>query len=427
VLRTGTEVTRFDHVQPVIFTVQVALARALRARGVEPAAVAGHSMGEVAAAVTAGALDLADGVRVICRRSLLCLPHVHARTGAMAAVELPAQQVTAELIEVGARVDVAVIAAPRSTVIGGVAPDVRRLVHAWNERGVPARMIAVDVASHSRLVRTAAGELRDALTGLRPRTPDVPFYTTVLSTPRDPGPFDAAYWAANLAHPVRALAVTSALVADGFRLFQEISPHPVASHPLSATFDELGATDAVALPTLRSGEDDLERLWTSIAALHCCGHPVPWERWYRDGALVDVPTTSWHRRHHLIDLRTTCTVQPEAPPLASVTEGTATGDTQRQDRSAALRTTPETERRSIVEEMVTTALRAVLRLRDRRIHPNSVFSELGLDSLLAVELRSRLEGALSVEIPLNVFWQHPTPGSLSGYLCDREPEEEFST
>lgn len=416
VLRAGAEVTRFDRVQPMIFTVQVALARALCARGIVPAAVVGHSMGEVAAAVIAGALDLADGARVICRRSQLCLSRTASGVGGMAAVGLPARQVATELAEADARVDVAVIAAPRSTVVGGIAQDVRRLVDAWNERDVPARLVAVDVASHSRLVRTAADDLRDALGGLRPRIPEVPFYTTVLTEPRDRPAFDAAYWAANLSHPVRAAAATEALVADGFRLFQEISPHPVAISTMTATFDELGATEAVALATLRTGEDDLERMWGSIAALHCCGHPVPWDRWYGDGALADVPTTSWHRRHHLIDLQSTRTAPREAAPVTDTHD-----DTPRQDVAAALRTAPETERRMMVEELVITQLRVVLRLRDRRIRPGSAFAELGLNSLLAVKFRARLATALRMEIPLDLIWQNPTPGALSSSLCASIP------
>ena len=118
-------VTGIDRVQPTLFTMQVALAATMKAYGVQPGAVIGHSMGEAAAAVVAGALSLEDGVRVICRRSRLMA--TIAGSGAMASVELPAEQVLSELMARGVDdVVVAVVASPQSTVIGGATQTVSR-------------------------------------------------------------------------------------------------------------------------------------------------------------------------------------------------------------------------------------------------------------------------------------------------------------
>ena len=104
-------VTGIDRVQPTLFAMQVAMAATMRSHGVTPGAVIGHSLGEVAAAVVSGALSTEDGVKVICRRSLLCLKI--AGGGAMAAVELPAQRVREELEQQGIEdVVVAVVASP---------------------------------------------------------------------------------------------------------------------------------------------------------------------------------------------------------------------------------------------------------------------------------------------------------------------------
>ena len=128
-------VSGIDRIQPALFTMQVALAATMRSYGVRPGAVIGHSMGEAAAAVVAGALSLEDGVRVICRRSRLM--STIAGSGAMASVELPAQQVLSELMARGVNDDVvvAVVASPQSTVIGGVTETVRD----WSRRGSSAR------------------------------------------------------------------------------------------------------------------------------------------------------------------------------------------------------------------------------------------------------------------------------------------------
>ncbi len=141
-------VTGQDRIQPTLFTMQVALAATMKAHGVRPAAVIGHSLGEAAAAVVAGALSLEDGLLVVCRRSML-MSRI-AGAGATASVEMPAQQVLSELT---ARritdVVVAVVASPDSTVIAGAADTVRELVAAWEQRDVMAREVPTDVAFHS--------------------------------------------------------------------------------------------------------------------------------------------------------------------------------------------------------------------------------------------------------------------------------------
>ena len=158
-------VTGIDRIQPTLFTMQVALAATMKSYGVRPGAVIGHSLGEAAAAVVAGALSLEDGVRVICRRSRL-MSRI-AGAGAMASVELPAQQVLSELTARGVNdVVVAVVASPQSTVIGGATQTVRDLVAAWEQRDVMAREVAVDVASHSPQVDPILDELTDVLAEL---------------------------------------------------------------------------------------------------------------------------------------------------------------------------------------------------------------------------------------------------------------------
>ncbi|WP_432046136.1 SDR family NAD(P)-dependent oxidoreductase [Streptomyces asiaticus] len=300
IVRRGAPVTGCGRVQPVLFALQTALAATWRAHGVEPAGVIGHSMGEVAAAVVAGALSLADGAKVICRRSAL-LGRV-AGNGAMATVGLGADEVQAELDSGGAAeaVTVAVMAAPGSTVVAGDTAHVERLVAGWQARSVPAALIAVDVASHSPQVDPLLPDLRTALADLEPRRPDVPFYTTVLDDPHTPPAFDADYWCANLRHPVRFSAAVAAAAADRHLVYVEISPHPVITHPVLAGLAGL-VEDPVVLPTLRREEDEPTTFRTQLAALHCAGVPVDWSVLYADAALADVPPITFDRTRHWAD------------------------------------------------------------------------------------------------------------------------------
>ncbi|MEU4894077.1 type I polyketide synthase [Streptomyces sp. NPDC044780] len=310
IVRSGEPVTGCDRVQPVLFALQTALAATWRAHGVQPAGVIGHSMGEVAAAVVAGALSPADGATVICRRSAL-LTRV-AGNGAMAGVGLGAEEIQAELDACGAAaaVTVAVMAAPGSTVVAGDTARVERLVADWQARSVPAALIAVDVASHSPQVDPLLPDLRTALADLTPRPPEVPFYTTVLDDPHTPPAFDADYWCANLRRPVRFAAAVAAAAADRHLVYVEISPHPVVTHPLHSGLTGL-VENPVVLPTLRRDEDEPATFHTQLAALHCAGVPVDWSARYADAALADVPTITFDRTRHWAD--TTAAVSSDAP------------------------------------------------------------------------------------------------------------------
>ncbi|GAA2253851.1 mycocerosic acid synthase-like polyketide synthase [Streptomyces ruber] len=293
-------VAGFDRVQPVIFAVQLGLAAMWRSHGVEPAAVIGHSMGEVAAAVAAGGLSLRDGVRVICRRSRLILRT--AGRGLMASVALGRDEVERLLAEQEVRgVTVAVVASPENTVVGGDADRVRRLAEEWDARGIGIRVIEVDVASHTAHMDTVLPDLADALADVTGRTPETAFYSTVTDDPRDRAAFDAAYWSDNLRRTVCLTDAVRAAAEDGHRMFVEIGPHPVLSQPVQATLAAHGHTGTVVVPSLLRDTDDALAFHTHVAALHCAGHPLDWADRHADGTLADVPPTTWERTRYVVD------------------------------------------------------------------------------------------------------------------------------
>jgi polyketide synthase 5 len=288
-------VTGIDRIQPTLFTMQVALAAAMRSYGVRPGAVIGHSLGEVAAAVVAGALSLEDGVRVICRRSRL-MSRI-AGAGAMASVELPAQQVLSELMTRGVNdAVVAVVASPQSTVIGGATQTVRDLVAAWEQRDVMAREIAVDVASHSPQVDPILDDLTDALAGLHPMAPEVPFYSATLYDPRERPVCDAGYWVQNLRHMVRFAPAVRAALEEGYRVFAELAPHPLLTHAVEQTARSLDMPLA-AVAGMRREQALPYGLRGFVADLHSAGAAVDFSVLCPNGRLVDAPLPTWtHRR-----------------------------------------------------------------------------------------------------------------------------------
>ena len=285
-----------DRIQPLLFGMQLALAQTMRAHGVEPAAVIGHSMGEVAAAVMAGALDADDGLRVIVRRSALLATIDAEEAGAMAAIELSAQS-RADVLRRFPGVEVAVHSSPQRCTVAGSVQAVRDLVDELTERGHLARLLEVGGAGHSAAVDPILMRLGEDLATLRPRTPATSWYSTVLDDPRAGAAADANYWCANVRHPVRLQQAVTAATEDGHTLFLEISPHPNAVVPLTETLDEASVGDqALVIPTLHKNADDTVDVRAALARLHFAGATVNTGLWPA-GARTPLPTPVWrHER-----------------------------------------------------------------------------------------------------------------------------------
>ncbi|GAB7105957.1 hypothetical protein JCM4814A_42710 [Streptomyces phaeofaciens JCM 4814] len=285
-----------DRIQPLLFGLQLALARTMRAYGVEPAAVIGHSMGEVTAGVFAGALDDRDGLRVIVRRSVHLATLEAEHTGAMAAVELPAESRAAVLSRFPG-VEVAVHSSPRRCTVAGPARAVRDLVDELTEQGRLARLLESGGAVHSALVEPILTPLREDLGDLRPHTPTTRWYSTVLDDPRAGTAADTGYWCANVRRPVRLQQAVTAAAEDGHTLFLEISPHPIVAVPLAEILDATPAGDqALVVPTLYRNTDDTVQVRAALARLHFAGVTLHAGLWPA-GARTALPTPAWrHER-----------------------------------------------------------------------------------------------------------------------------------
>ncbi|MGY0055359.1 SDR family NAD(P)-dependent oxidoreductase [Streptomyces sp. LZ34] len=296
---------RVDVVQPALWAVMVSLAAVWRSCGVEPAAVVGHSQGEIAAACVAGALSLEDGARVVALRSRI-IAEVLAGQGRMMSIPEPLEQVERRIAEpvdgsAGA-VSIAAVNGPSSVVVSGEAEAVEKLHTALVEEGVRARLIEVDYASHSAQVEQIADRLADALAPIRPRPSDIPFYSTVDDGWQDTAGLDAGYWYRNLRQPVRFEPAVRALLDKGFRGFVEISSHPVLTVGVQESVDRAGVR-AVATGSLRRDEGGWHRMVLSLAAAHMGGVAVDWPAVFADtGARrVDLPTYAFQRQRFWLD------------------------------------------------------------------------------------------------------------------------------
>ncbi|OLB75789.1 MAG: hypothetical protein AUI14_20350, partial [Actinobacteria bacterium 13_2_20CM_2_71_6] len=287
---------RVDRIQPVLFTMMVSLAAVWRSYGVEPAAVVGHSQGEIAAAYVAGALSLRDAARIVALRSRAWL--TLAGQGAMASVPLPAERI--DLTPWGDRLTIAAVNAPESVSVAGDPAAVDELLAAYpSARRIPG----IDTAGHTAAVEALRDQLMPAFAPVSPKPSRIPFYSTVTGGRIDSGGLDAAYWYRNMREPVLFEPATRRLRADGHRAFIEVAPHPVLRGALRETVG-----DAAVVGTLLRDEGGPRRVLLSLAEAYVQGIDLDWTTVLR-GRRVDLPTYPFQRsrywlepaRHGLLD------------------------------------------------------------------------------------------------------------------------------
>ncbi|WP_461029650.1 acyltransferase domain-containing protein, partial [Streptomyces sparsus] len=284
---------RVDVVQPALWAVMVALAAAWEEQGAAPAAVLGHSQGEIAAATVAGVLSLDDGARVVALRSQLITSL--AGHGGMTSLALEPARVRELLTALDLDAHVAAVNSPGSTVVSGSPGDLDALERHCDTHGIRARRVPVDYASHSPHVERLRTELLDRLAPVSPRRTRVPFYSSLTGTRVDGDGLDAAYWYRNLRHTVEFETATRALVEDGHTAFLEVSPHPVLALPLQQTLEDTSATAPTVQGTLRRDLGGPDTLAEAAAQAHAHGISLQGRA---ATALPDLPTYPFQGDSH---------------------------------------------------------------------------------------------------------------------------------
>ncbi len=252
--------------QIALYGMHVALAATWRSHGIEPGAIMGHSMGEVAAAVVAGALSPADGVKLI---SLSLRPHGGAeqeghrrhgrapgRPGRVRGRRRPVPRRRHRRLRLAE--------GDHDLRPEGAAERGRRVLQGARPR---AWVLPVGGAAHSPQVDSITDAFNAGLAGITPLEATVPYYSTANEDPREAPSFGTDYWWRNVRHSVRFMQAITAAAEDGFTTFIEISPHPVAEITTRQTLKAAGVERRLVLPTLRRDGDDSVSLRTSLAAL----------------------------------------------------------------------------------------------------------------------------------------------------------------
>jgi acyl transferase domain-containing protein len=244
VISEEAALARVDIVQPMLFAVMTSLAALWRSYGIEPAAVIGHSQGEIAAAYTAGALTLQDAATVTALRSR-ALTRL-ADTGGMMSIPLSPDSIDLTRFD---DLHVAAHNSPTTTIIAGDAHQLHQLHTDYMSRDIRARIIDVNYASHTPHIEQLHHEILQQLAHITPQPATTPFYSTLTGGQLDTTQLTANYWYHNLRNPVQFHQTIHKLIKNGHHTFIETSPHPTLTHTIHQTTDHITQTNTSTLTT----------------------------------------------------------------------------------------------------------------------------------------------------------------------------------
>ena len=287
-----------ERAQPTLFAIQVGITRMLRQRGVVPVAVAGHSVGEIAAAWACGALTLADAVQVIYHRSQL--QGTTKGQGQMTAVGLGWAEAQ-ELLETawgGSVLTLAGSNSSRGVTVAGKPKDLDRFETLLAQRNIFYKRLALDYAFHSPAMDPLETGISATLSDITPSAATIPYYSTVTGGLLGGEGLDANYWWHNIRKPVLFEQAVGTMIATGINVLLEIGPATILRGYLNDCLKDAGVAGRVITTGTRN-DDSPQRIWGAVSQTVLTGVAIDWQLIFPvRGGFVELPNYPWQRERH---------------------------------------------------------------------------------------------------------------------------------
>lgn len=289
-----SQMHRTEIAQPCIFAMQMALTALWKSWGIEPSAIVGHSVGEVAAACAAGVLTLEQGAQVIVLRGR-CMDECKPENGGMLAVGLTAEAAQAVIDRHDSSVTIAAFNGPKSLTLAGARPSLEKIAEELEADAVFARFVKVEHPFHHRLMRPASENIESALAGVTPHKEALPFFSTVTGARFDGAECTAQHWGRGVRQPVQFAPAIAAIDEFGIDLWLEIGAHPALVHSLNEC---LAARESAKKPAVVSSvrkERERESLIEAALELHLNGVALAFAAMTPSRRQLSLPTYAWDK------------------------------------------------------------------------------------------------------------------------------------
>lgn len=387
--------------QAANFAIECALAELWRAWGVEPDALLGHSLGDFAAAYTAGVLTLEDGLRLVVQRGRL----MENAVGSMVSILASEAAVAPFLVGVD-DVTIAAINSPENVVISGGHASVAKITAACVAAGLKTRTLAIPVAAHSPLLDPVLDQFGAAVQKVNLSAPRCTVVSSMTGKAVHDELTDPGYWQRHLRDTVRFADGIATLRELGCTIFVEIGPQStllamaeqVFGHEVAANAD--GHPPVLGcFPCLEETQNDRQRMLTTTGELYQAGVAIDWAglHQHHQPRKVNLPTYAFQRQRYWVD---------GAPTVVAQTESTAQGAADEEELlqwRTSLVAMPSAQRVATLTTYLQQQIAATLGMAISEAALEQSLIALGLSSLIGIGLRNQLQRTLGIAIPITKF------------------------
>ena len=263
--KSDSLINKTEIAQSAIFAIQVSLVKLLEYYDVKPQGLVGHSLGETAAAYSAGALSLKEAVYIFYHRGRI--QGKQANLGKILAVHIEIEEAKKDIMGYGNRISIATINGPNIVTIAGDTEPLRQLAKLYTERGYFNRFVNVEVPYHSHYMDALKQELINYLGATIVKPAIIPLYSTVSAQQESGLHLTEDYWFKNVRYPVLFTDTIKVMIKDGFNLFIEIGPHPLLVEGMRSLFD-INSYQGISLSLMnRKFEDEMNYCIQSLTRL----------------------------------------------------------------------------------------------------------------------------------------------------------------
>jgi acyl transferase domain-containing protein len=382
--------------QALTFAYQLALAELWVSMGMMPDVVMGHSLGEIVAACFAGAIDRKTALQIVIARGRAI--NIVADTGTMWVAGISAEEFAEKYAADFVTIDIAAINGPETIVLSGTEDVLQQFGQLLDAEEVFNKRTQINYASHSRYIEPAIDAFSGAIPVYTPaNNTRCKIYSTSTNQYEGAEQFTAGYWLRNLRQPVQFAGAVQSLAAENDILGIEISSHALLG-TLAGQIAEGNEHKALWLNSCLKEQAEVQTFANALSHVYMAGVDINWDAWY-DGVgsrQIKVPPYTYNKKEYWIGI----SVQNELPELQSAVGANDNSKYQLMEWPELLR--------SLIAD--------ITYLQPASIRTEDSFRDMGLDSLMILKLRRRIEEVKGVQVKTPVFWNYPNIRLLSAYL-----------
>lgn len=287
-----SNISKTEFAQPANFLIQIGIVAMLKARGVEPAACVGHSVGELASAYVSGALSLRDAMTVCFHRSQ---QQAKARgAGSMLAIGANLQKANEIVERYNGTISIAAVNGENNLTLAGETDSIQQVATELTNAGLFNKMLEVEVPYHGPAMDPLMQPLQQSLESVVPSIPTIPLYSTVTGKRVVEVDFGADYWPKNIRQPVEFVRAMQSILSDGYCIFLEVGPHPVLATSIKECTNQSGK-DCRQIYTLRRKTSEMTAITRAVMECYALGGALRWESVVPTGTFIKLPNYPWQR------------------------------------------------------------------------------------------------------------------------------------